>query len=106
MEINGCEARVRNFKAKEERNRKMTWRNRHFVRERYCAIITQRKQGTTTLQTLRDKRRQEENDTKAEDKEEEMRRKDGWENYGIREIAGKKLHEKQDWKMTDVCRQY
>jgi len=40
---------------------------------------------------LRDKRRQEENDTKAEDKEEEMRRKDGWENYGIREIAGKKV---------------
>jgi hypothetical protein len=33
MEINGCEARVRIFKAKEERNRKMIWRNRHFVRE-------------------------------------------------------------------------
>jgi hypothetical protein len=40
---------------------------------------------------LRGKRRQEENDTKAEDKEEEMRRKDEWENYGIREIAGKKV---------------
>jgi hypothetical protein len=40
---------------------------------------------------LRDKRRQEENDTKAKDKEEEMRRRDGWENYGIREIVGKEV---------------
>jgi len=39
-----------------------------------------RKQGTTTLQMLRDKRRQEENDTKEVDKEEEMRRKNGREN--------------------------